>query len=301
MTSSATLDVSAVPDRKPLMTGQQILLMNVGFFGIQYSFGMQQTADQPDLRVPRTPVAGRAADPEPGRPDHGVADPAADRGDQRPDMEPPLGSAQALLPGRGDRLLVCLFLFPFVAAIWMAVLLLWLLDVIQQHRDGALPGVPGRQASPSQLARGLPHPVLLHRPRASPWPTCRCSCSRKSSSAATAGRDPLLGVRLVLPRRGLLHRVRSSSRSLSTPEGPHRAPKELAHPPGPTGGLTPVRAGDRRCRPCDACLPLHKLGLVYLFQWYAIISTGNSCPWWWRSPCNTTPEDKVARTPMRWP
>ena len=29
-------------DRQPMMTFRQIMLMNVGFFGIQYSFGMQQ-------------------------------------------------------------------------------------------------------------------------------------------------------------------------------------------------------------------------------------------------------------------
>ena len=33
--------------QKPLMTMPQILLMNLGFFGIQYSFGMQQTAINP--------------------------------------------------------------------------------------------------------------------------------------------------------------------------------------------------------------------------------------------------------------
>ncbi|MDN5570870.1 MAG: hypothetical protein L0G22_06390 [Propionibacteriaceae bacterium] len=32
---------------KPLMNMKQILLMNLGFFGIQYSFGMQQTAVTP--------------------------------------------------------------------------------------------------------------------------------------------------------------------------------------------------------------------------------------------------------------
>ena len=33
--------------QKPLMNMPQILLMNLGFFGIQYSFGMQQTAVNP--------------------------------------------------------------------------------------------------------------------------------------------------------------------------------------------------------------------------------------------------------------
>ena len=32
---------------KPMMSTAQILLMNVGFFGIQYSFGMQQNVMSP--------------------------------------------------------------------------------------------------------------------------------------------------------------------------------------------------------------------------------------------------------------
>ena len=38
---------STIVRQKPLMNMRQILLMNFGFFGIQYSFGMQQTAVNP--------------------------------------------------------------------------------------------------------------------------------------------------------------------------------------------------------------------------------------------------------------
>jgi maltose/moltooligosaccharide transporter len=34
-------------ERKPLLSFRAILLMNFGFFGIQYSFGLQQTAINP--------------------------------------------------------------------------------------------------------------------------------------------------------------------------------------------------------------------------------------------------------------
>ena len=36
---------------KPMMSMRQILLMNLGFFGIQYSFGMQQTAINPIYKM----------------------------------------------------------------------------------------------------------------------------------------------------------------------------------------------------------------------------------------------------------
>ena len=37
----------AIVRTKPLMTMPAILIMNLGFFGIQYSFGLQQTAINP--------------------------------------------------------------------------------------------------------------------------------------------------------------------------------------------------------------------------------------------------------------
>jgi maltose/moltooligosaccharide transporter len=47
-TQGTAVDVKEVEvERKPLMTAKAILLMNVGFFGIQFSFGLQQTAVNP--------------------------------------------------------------------------------------------------------------------------------------------------------------------------------------------------------------------------------------------------------------
>src|SRR3712207_9142514 len=38
-------------ERKPPLSFTQILLMNFGFFGIQYSFGLQQTAINPIFQL----------------------------------------------------------------------------------------------------------------------------------------------------------------------------------------------------------------------------------------------------------
>ena len=40
-------EVTVNADRRVPLTFQQIILMNFGFFGIQYSFGLQQTAINP--------------------------------------------------------------------------------------------------------------------------------------------------------------------------------------------------------------------------------------------------------------
>jgi maltose/moltooligosaccharide transporter len=113
--------------RKPKLTFSQIINMNVGFFGIQYSFGLQQSAVNPiydmlgaspdqipflNLAGPMTglliqPVIGALSDktwiPKFGR-------------------RKPYFLAGALLCS------VALFFYPFSSSLWMAAGLLWILD-----------------------------------------------------------------------------------------------------------------------------------------------------------------------------
>ena len=46
-TTTTTVDVAQVGERKPLMSGTAILMMNLGFFGVQFSFGLTQSAVNP--------------------------------------------------------------------------------------------------------------------------------------------------------------------------------------------------------------------------------------------------------------
>ena len=110
------------------MTLRQIMLMNFGFFGIQYSFGLQQTAINPIFNFlnadqGQMPILNLAG------PVTGLL------------VQPMIGalSDRTWVPGLGRRrpyfligaigCSLCLFLFPHVTALWMAVLLLWLLDI----------------------------------------------------------------------------------------------------------------------------------------------------------------------------
>ena len=45
-TAKHVITHSTIVPQKPLMNMRQILLMNLGFFGIQYSFGMQRKEEQ---------------------------------------------------------------------------------------------------------------------------------------------------------------------------------------------------------------------------------------------------------------
>ncbi len=115
--------------KKPVLTFWQIINMNVGFLGIQYSFGLQQSAinpiydflgAQPD-QIPILNLAG---------PLTGLI------------IQPIIGalSDKTWSPKFGGRrkpffligALICslaLFLFPFSSSLWMAAGLLWILDV----------------------------------------------------------------------------------------------------------------------------------------------------------------------------
>ncbi|MES2798208.1 MAG: MFS transporter [Bacteroidota bacterium] len=113
---------------KPKLSFSQIINMNVGFFGIQYSFGLQQSAVNPIYdflganpdEIPLLNLAG---------PLTGLL------------IQPIIGaiSDKTWIPRLGGRrkpfffigAMICsiaLFLFPFSSALWMAAGLLWILD-----------------------------------------------------------------------------------------------------------------------------------------------------------------------------
>lgn len=113
---------------KPNLTFSQIINMNLGFFGIQYSFGLQQSAVNPiyDMlgaqphEIPLLnlagPVTGLIVQPVIGALSDKTWSPRFGR-------RKPYFFIGALLCS------IALFLYPFSSALWMAVGLLWILDV----------------------------------------------------------------------------------------------------------------------------------------------------------------------------
>ncbi|MDO4718438.1 MAG: MFS transporter [Propionibacteriaceae bacterium] len=139
---------------KPMMTMRQILLMNLGFFGIQYSFGMQQTAVNPiysflganphDLPLLNLagPITGLLIQPLIGA--------LSDR-----TWSPRWGRRKPFFIVGAIGCSVCLFLFPFVTAVWMAVLLLWLLDASNNTAMEPYRAFIADRLPPSQLGKGF--------------------------------------------------------------------------------------------------------------------------------------------------
>ncbi len=144
---------------KPHMTMWQILLMNVGFFGIQYSFGMQQNAMSPiyqflgaspdELPILNLagPVTGLLIQPVIGA----LSDRTwSDRWGRR--------KPYFLIGAIGCS--VFLFLMPFAGAVWIAAMLLWLLDAsnntaMEPYRAFIADRLPNDQLSKGFLTQSL--------------------------------------------------------------------------------------------------------------------------------------------------
>ncbi|MBL8251026.1 MAG: MFS transporter [Candidatus Competibacter sp.] len=136
------------------MDMRQILLMNFGFFGIQYSFGMQQTAINPIFQfiganahdLPILNLAG----PMTGLLIQPIIGALSDRTwSERWGRRKPFFLIGALGCS------ICLFLFPFVSALWMAVLLLWLLDASNNTAMEPYRAFIADKLPPSQLGKGF--------------------------------------------------------------------------------------------------------------------------------------------------
>ena len=113
---------------KPHLSFWQIINMNVGFFGIQYSFGLQQNSVAPIYsflhadadKLPMLSIAG----PLTGLIIQPIIGALSDKTwSQKRGRRKPYFMIGALFCS------IALFIFPFSSALWMAVGCLWILDV----------------------------------------------------------------------------------------------------------------------------------------------------------------------------
>jgi maltose/moltooligosaccharide transporter len=113
---------------KPKLSFWQIINMNVGFFGIQYSFGLQQSAVNPIYdflgaspdEIPLLNLAG----PVTGLIIQPIIGALSDKTwHSRFGRRKPYFFVGAIICS------ICLFFYPFSSALWMAAGLLWILDV----------------------------------------------------------------------------------------------------------------------------------------------------------------------------
>jgi len=130
MAISSTSHESVTSDTryKPTLSFANIINMNVGFFGIQYSFGLQQSAVNPiyDMlgasahEIPILNIAG----PVTGLLIQPIIGAMSDK-----TWSPRWGRRKPYFFIGAMICSICLFLYPFSSTLWMAAGLLWILDV----------------------------------------------------------------------------------------------------------------------------------------------------------------------------
>ena len=125
--TAAEVENTRDDERRPLMTTGNMAWMNLGFFGVQFSFGLTQSAVNPiflflgaeahNLPILNIagPITGLLIQPFIGA----MSDKTwSDR----------WGRRKPYILGGGLVMIIILFLFPLVTALWMAVICLWLVD-----------------------------------------------------------------------------------------------------------------------------------------------------------------------------
>jgi maltose/moltooligosaccharide transporter len=240
--------------------------MNFGFFGIQYSFGMQQTAVNPIFtfiganpeELPLLNLAG----PVTGLMIQPLIGALSDR-----TWSPRWGRRKPYFLVGAFGCAICLFLFPFVAALWMAVLLLWLLDASNNTAMEPYRAFIADKLPPSQLAKGF-----LAQSFFTGFGITLANISLFVFQSLIEGGTEA-GIPYWVFGSFMLGAVCSIGTVLisvlSTPEIPP-SEKELAALRAKKGGFV---AAVREIFDAIVEMPgeLRKLALVYLFQWYGMV------------------------------
>jgi maltose/moltooligosaccharide transporter len=256
---------------KPILTFWQILQMNLGFFGIQYSFGLQQANMSPIYQylgadagnLPYLWLAG----PMTGLLVQPIIGAMSDRTESRWGRRTPYFLIGAVLCS------ICLLFMPFSPTLWIAASLLWVLDAannvtMEPYRAYISDRLDDSQKTLGFLSQsaftGLAQTLAYLTPSIFLW----CGLN---ATAVTASNIPHLTVIAFL-----IGSVLSTATVLwsvkSTPELP-LTPAELtamrAKPKGIKATLTEITAALR-----EMPQAMRQLWWMKLFQWY-----GMMCYW----------------------
>ena len=270
MTTTRSEPVSAGAaqvDDKPLMSGSALLMMNLGFFGVQFSFGLTQSAVNPlflligaspdELPILNLagPVTGLLIQPLIGA--------ISDR-----TWHPRWGRRRPFITAGAILCAIILFAFPFVGILWLAVICFWLLDIGNNTSMEPYRAFISDRLPKSQLARGFLTQSMFTGAGAVLANLSLFLLQKVSALDATAGNGVpywmyvcfMIGsvciLLTVLTAMARTKELKPSDDELeemrSAPKGLHHAVREIADA---------VRVMPRA---------MHKIGVVFVFQWYAM-------------------------------
>src|SRR3954465_5306944 len=270
MTTTTSESASAAAgqvERKPLMTGAAILMMNLGFFGVQFSFGLTQSAVNPlflliGAKPEQLPLLNLAG-PVTGL----VIQPLIGAISNRT-WHPRWGRRRPFIPVAALLCRVTLFLFPFVGILWLAVICFWLLDIGNNTSMEPYRAFISDRLPKSQLARGILTQSMFTGAGAVLANLSLFLLQKVTALEATAGNGVpywmyvcfMIGtVCILLTVLTAMARTKELTPSDDELEEMRNAPKGLHH------AISEI-ADAVRVMP----KAMHKIGVVFVFQWYAM-------------------------------
>ena len=259
-------EVSSEDDlRRPLMTSGNIAWMNLGFFGVQFSFGLTQTAVNPLFlllgadahSLPILNIAG----PITGLLIQPLIGAMSDK-----TWSPRWGRRRPFVLAGGLVCVIILFLFPLVSALWMAVLCLWLVDAGNNTAMEPYRALISDRLRKSQIPQGFLIQSMFTGAGAV-LANVSLYVFQKLLTGSSAAGVPIwvfvcfwLGAVCCLVTISIaMFRTREISPS----------DEELAEMRSQSKGL-PATVADVARAVKVMPIGMHKIGLAFLFQWYAM-------------------------------
>ncbi len=243
-------------------------MMNLGFFGVQFSFGLTQSAVNPlflliGAKPDQLPILNLAG-PVTGLIIQPLIGAISDR-----TWSPRWGRRRPFVTGGAILCAIILFVFPFVGVLWLGVICFWLLDAGNNTSMEPYRAFISDRLPKSQLARGFLTQSMFTGAGAV-LANLSLFVLQKVSGAGEDRRQrrALLDVRLLLDRHGLhpAHRADGDGAHQGAHARPTRTSRRCAPRPRGSGGFVRDISDAVRTMP----VAMHKIGLVFLFQWYAM-------------------------------
>src|SRR4051794_29197813 len=267
MTSESVPASSEQAERRPLMSGRAILMMNLGFFGVQFSFGLTQSAVNPlflliGAKPDQLPILNLAG-PITGLLIQPLIGAISDR-----TWSPRWGRRRPFITCGAILCAVILFVFPFVGTLWLGVLCFWLLDAGNNTSMEPYRAFISDRLPKSQLARGFLTQSMFTGAGAVLANLSLFFLQKVSALDKVAGNGVpywmyscfLIGtVCILVTVLTAMARTKELTPSDDDLEELRNTPKGLRH-----------AISDIRAAVSEMPVAMHKIGFVFLFQWYAM-------------------------------
>ncbi len=253
--------------RKPLMSGRALLMMNLGFFGVQFSFGLTQSAVNPlFLLIGASPgllPILNLAGPVTGLIIQPLIGAISDR-----TWSPRWGRRRPFITAGAILCAIILFLFPFVGALWLAVICFWLLDAGNNTSMEPYRAFISDRLPRSQLARGFLTQSMFTGAGAVLANISLFLLQKVSALDKTAGNHVpywmytcfWIGTICIL-----LTVLTAMARTKELTPSDEALQEMRATPRGFRNAVRDIRDAVRAMP-----VAMHKIGIVFFFQWYAM-------------------------------